>query len=54
MDLKKMFINFKEKGCSGIILFEYEGKEETHKYMQYEVSLIVCVGRTANQRKVPK
>ena len=32
----------------------YEGKEETHKYMQYEVSTTVCMGTTANQRKVPK
>ena len=35
---------------SGIIPFVYVGKEDIHKYMQYEVS----VGRVANQRKVPK
>ena len=27
---KKMFINFIEKGYSGIIPFVYEGKEEIH------------------------
>ena len=32
----------------------YEGKEEIHKYMQYEVSMTVCVGWITNQRKVPK
>ena len=32
----------------------YEGKEEIHKYIQYEVSITVCVGRIANQRKIPK
>ena len=34
--------------------FVYEGKEEIHKYMQYEVSKTVCMDRTTNQRKVPK
>ena len=32
----------------------YEGKDVIHKYVQYEVSLTVCMGRIANQRKVPK
>ena len=32
----------------------YEGKDEIHKYMQYEVSITVCMGRIANQRKIPK
>ena len=54
MDVKKRFINFRKKGYSDIILFVYEGKEETHKYMQHEVSLIVRVCMAANQRKVPK
>ena len=54
MDFKKMFINFIKKGYSGIIPLVYEGKEEIHKYMQYEVSMTVCMGRKANQRKVPK
>ena len=49
-----MLINFRKKGYSGIIPFEYEGKEEIHKYMQYEVSMTVCMGETTNQRKVPK
>ena len=53
MDFKKMFINFIKKSYSGIIPFVYEGKEEIHKYMQYEVSMTVCMGRIANQRKVP-
>ena len=49
-----MFINFIKKGYSGIIPFVYEGKEEIDKYMQYELSMTVCMGRKANQRKVPK
>ena len=48
---KKMLINFRK---GGINPFVYEGKEEMHKYMQYEVSMTVSVGRIANQRKVPK
>ena len=50
MDLKKMLINFRKKGYSGIIPFVYEGKEEKTNYMQYEV----CMGNNANQREVPK
>ena len=34
-----MLINFSKKGYNGIIPFVYEGKEEIHKYMQYEVSI---------------
>ena len=30
------------------------GKEEIHKYMQYEVSMPVHMGRVANQGKVQK
>ena len=41
-------------GYSGIIPFVYIGKEEMHKYMQYKVSMIVYMGRLANQRKVSK
>ena len=37
-----------------IALHVYEGKEEIHTYMQYEVSMTVCMGRTTSQRKVPK
>ena len=54
MDFKKMLINFRKNGYSGIIPFVYEGKEGIHNYMQYEVSMTVCMGRTTNQRKVPK
>ena len=43
-----------QKGYSDISPFVYEGKEEIHKYMQYEVTMTVCMGRIANQRKVPK
>ena len=43
-----------EKGHSGIILFVYEGKEEMHEYVQYEVSMPVCMGRTTNQGKISK
>ena len=39
---------------SGINPFVYVGKKEIHKYMQYEVSKTVHMGRIANQRKVPK
>ena len=44
---------FQQKGYSGIIPFVCVGKEEIHKYMQYEVSMTVCMGMTTNQRKVP-
>ena len=44
---------FQKIGYSGIINV-YEGKEDTHKYKQYEVSLTVHIGRIANQGKVPK
>ena len=37
-----------------LIPFVYKGKEEIHKYMQYEVSMTICMGRTTNQRKTPK
>ena len=53
MDLKKMLINFTKK-VTVAVPFVYEGKDEIHKYMQYEVSMTVCMGRTTNQRKVPK
>ena len=35
-----------------MITFVYQGKEETKKYTQYEVSVTVCMGRMANQRKI--
>ena len=54
MNFKEMLINFRKEGYSGIISFVYEGKEDIHKYMQYEVSMTVCMGRTTNQREVPK
>ena len=54
MDFKKMLINFRKKGYSSIIPFVYEDKEEIYKYMQYEVSMTVCMGRATNQRKVAK
>ena len=54
MDFKKMLINFRNKGYSDIIPFVYEGKKEIHQYMQYEVSMTDCMGRIANQRKIPK
>ena len=37
-----------------LIYFVCEGKEEKKKYVQFEVSMTVCMGRTANHRKVPK
>ena len=33
MNFKKMLINFRKKGDSGIIPFVHVGKEEIHKYM---------------------
>ena len=54
MNFKKMFINFRKKGYSGIIPFVYVGKGEIQKKMQYEVSNTVYMGRIANQRNLPK
>ena len=54
MNLQKKAHKFKKISNSDIIPFEYVGKEEIHKYMQYTVSMTVCMGRTANQRKVTK
>ena len=51
MNFNKILINFRKKGYCGIIPFVYEGKEEIHKYMQYEVSMTVCVGWITNQEK---
>ena len=31
-----------------------KGKEEIHKYMQYETSMTVYMGKAASQRKVTK
>ena len=45
---------FQEIGHSGIVPFAYTGKEDIHKYVQYEASVTVYMGRAANQRKVPK
>ena len=47
-----MLINFRKK--VSYFPFVYEGKEEIHKYMQYEVSMTVYKGMTTNQRKVSK
>ena len=49
-----MLINFRKTGHRGIIPFVHVGKEMIHKYMQYKVSMAVCKGRVANERKVPK
>ena len=45
---------FQKIGHSGFISFVYEGKEEIHKSMQYEVCMTDCKTRIANQRKIPK
>ena len=37
---------------SSIIHFDYIGKEEIHKCIQYEATMTVYIGRIANQ--VPK
>ena len=47
-----MLTNFRKNGY--ITSFVHVGKEMIHKYTQYEVSMTVCVGNIANQRKVPK
>ena len=49
-----MLIIFRKIGYSSIIPFVHEGKDEIHKYIQYEVSTTVCMGRATNQRKVAK
>ena len=54
MDFKKMLRNFRKKGYSSIIPFVFEGKDKIHKYMQYEVSVTVCMDKATNQRKVAK
>ena len=53
MDFKKMLINSRKKVTVALFLVGV-GKEEIHKYIKYEVSMTVCMGRTTNQRKVPK
>ena len=45
---------FQEIGHSCIVPFAYAGKEDIHKYIQYEASMTVYMGKSANQRKVPK
>ena len=50
MDFKKMIINFRKKGYSSFIPFVYEGKEEIHKHMQYEVSMSVWVGQQIKEK----
>ena len=54
MDFSENAHKFQKIGYSCIIPFVYQGKEEIHKYMQYEVSMTICMGRTTNQSKVPK
>ena len=44
---------FQKISYSGIISFVYVGKEEMLK-LWYEVSMTACMGRIANQRKIPK
>ena len=53
-EFKENAHKFQKIGYNAIISFVCEGKEEIHKYMQYEVSTTVCVGKIANQRKIPK
>ena len=55
MDFKENVHKFHKKGYSGIIIpFVCGGKEEIHKFLQYEVSMTACMGRIASQIKVPK
>ena len=42
-------------GCiRGVAIYQDDCKGEVLLYMQYEVSMTVSMGRTTNQRKVPK
>ena len=50
MDFKKILINFRTKGYCDIIPLMYEGKEEIHKYMQYEVSITAWAGQQIKER----
>ena len=45
---------FYRKDYSGIISFVFEGKEGIHKYIQYEVSMTVHMGRIARSNKSTK
>ena len=45
---------FQKISYSGIISFVYVGKEETLKYIRYEVSMTAYMDRIANQRKISK
>ena len=44
MDFYKNAHKFEKKCYSGIIPFVYKGKEEIHKYIQYEVYMTVWAG----------
>ena len=48
-----MLINSRQKACSGIIPFLYGGKEEIHKYVQYEV-LMTLYGQDNKSKKSTK
>ena len=54
MDFLKNAHKLQKISYSAIIPFVYVGKEEILKYMSYEVSMTVFLGRIANQRKVQK
>ena len=45
---------FQEIGHSSTVPLAYVGKEDIHKYMQYEAFMTIYMGRAANQRKGPK
>ena len=50
-----MLINYRTKVAVALLLFCMKVKKRYMcKYMQYEVSMTICMGRTTNQRKVPK
>ena len=54
MNFKKMLINFRKKVTVALLLLCFLGKEQIHKYMQYEVFKILYIGKIANKRKVLK
>ena len=43
------YMNFQKIGYTDITPFVYVSKEEINKYMQYEISMTVCMGRITNR-----
>ena len=54
MDFKKMLINIRKKVTVALFLLCVKVKKRYTRKMPYEGSFTVCMGRIANQRKIPK